>query len=314
MLTAGPRPLDHAVTGADRAPGARGPLSAWVLDAVSGRPSDPLVRRDRVTMAIDDDDAQLALWLLEITAVADIAGVDPAGRREVEPVASALRDRFEERLRELVPTPEVEPGELWTHLESMRTPPPADDSAAATADEVLATFAAKAPYLGWEADPHTLMLAVIEPELKTPIATIQAGEYGVGHGRPHAGIYRDCLEAVGMTVADAVDAAPAAALAFANCAWLFARRRHLRGASVGQLCFLEIDSVDPCRARAADWDRAGLPDAGRRWYDVHVLADAEHQDVVRHQLVPAIEEHTPWLVPDAIFGAEVTRRLQSWPA
>ena len=110
-----------------------------------------------------------------------------------------------------------------------------------------------------------------------------------------------------------MESAPATALAFANSAWLFARRRHLRGASVGQLSFLEIDSVGPCRERAAAWDQAGLPEAGRQWYDVHVLADAEHQDVVRHELVPAIEEHTPWLVPDVAFGAEVTRRLQAWP-
>ncbi len=72
---------------------------------------------------------------------------------------------------------------------------------------------------------------------------------------------------------------------------------------------LEMDSVEPCSGAVRDWDRFGLPAAARRWYDVHVLADEEHDGVVRNELIPALEHHTPGLVTAAAWGAAVTDEL-----
>lgn len=304
---------DRPLVGVDRLPEARGALSASVLDQLCGGATAPVP--GDVSIGLENDDAQLALWLFNVVRVADF---DRVHRAEVDgatsPLEAALTERFAQELRGLVPIDaSAAPTDLAAFLDELRARPSVESRGAPARDDVLAAFAAKAPYLGWEADPHTLLLAVVEPELKQPLATIQAGEYGVGHGQPHARIYRECLAAVGLTVIDAVDGASGPDLALANSAWLFARHRRLRGASLGQLCFLEVDSVEPCRERASAWDEVGLPAEGRRWYDVHVLADAEHQDIVRHELVPRIEERTPWLVADVAFGAEVTWLLQSWP-
>lgn len=304
---------DRPLAGPDRLPEARGALSASVLAQLRDGATAP-VPAD-LSIDVEDDDAQLAFWLLNIVGVADFHRVHDAGLgRASSPLESALTDRFAQELRRLVPTDaSAAPTDLVAFLDELRARPAAATPRTGAADEVVAAFAAKAPYLGWEADPHTFLLAVVEPELKQPLATIQAGEYGVGHGQPHARIYRECLAALGLSVTDAVEDASGPDLALANSAWLFARHRRLRGASLGQLCFLEVDSVEPCRERVSAWDAAGLPAEGRRWYDVHVLADAEHQDIVRHDLVPRIEERAPWLVPDVAFGAEVTWLLQSWP-
>lgn len=165
---------------------------------------------------------------------------------------------------------------------------------------------AKAPYLGFEADPHTLTLAALEPPLQHVVAEIQAGEYGVGFDRTHSQIYRGCLDALGVSYTEAIDAAPTAAFADANLTWLLAHDRRRRGASIGQLCLFELDSVKPCRRYVEAWNEAGLPEGGRRWYDVHVMADAEHEEIIRTRLIAAIERETPWLVDDAAFGAEAT--------
>ena len=76
------------------------------------------------------------------------------------------------------------------------------------------------------------------------------------------------------------------------------------------LCLLELDSVEPCLREKDCWDAAELPAGARRWYDIHALADVEHAKVIGEQIVPVMEQQTPWLVADAAWGAEVTWVLQ----
>lgn len=297
-------------TPADLLPAARGALSESIIEFLTGR--SRRLWPTRLTATIDahpdDDDVQLALWLLNVVQVAPFDGVDPERVRSL-PIRTLhweLEQAFESQLRRLAPT--AVPTDLLAHLRDLIERP--TRAGATTPESVRCRFLAKAPYLAWEADPHTLALARVEAPLKAPLVGIQAGEYGLGHAATHAQIYRGCLDALGVTVTDALDDAPATAYADANAAWLFGRNHHLRGASVGQLCLLELDSVEPCRRAQTAWDAAGLPAEGRRWYDIHALADVEHAAVVAEQLVPALEADTPWLLADAAWGAEVTWVLQ----
>jgi hypothetical protein len=293
-------------------PTARGPVSESVIEYVTGRSARLWTHRGDASR--DDGDAQLALWLLNVVDVSPDGGVDPDRARSlaVRGLHWSLERSFEDELQRRLPA--VDPDvALQTHLDELLAAPAIDATARAIdvgADAVRDVFTAKAPYLGFEADPHTLALARLEAPLKPVVAAIQAGEYGIGHEQTHAQIYRSCLTRLSLGYADAVDTAPPAALAFANLAWLFGRDVRWRGAAVGQLCLLELDSVQPCRAAVDAWDATSLPTAARRWYDVHVLADAEHEVVVRERLVPAIETETPWLAADAAFGATATWVLQ----
>ena len=293
-------------------PTTRGPLSEGVLEYITGRSNRLWAQRGDALL--DDGDAQLALWLLNCVDVAVDWDIIPERTRSLplRLLHLNLERSFEEEVQRIVPA--VEEGvDLQEHLDALLRSPALDMAATAGQygpEALRDVFAAKAPYLGFEADPHTLALARMEASLKPIVAEIQSGEYGVGHDQTHAQIHRSCLTSLGLSYADAVDTAPTASFAFANLAWLFGREVRWRGAAVGQLCLLELDSVEPCRAQVEAWDAAGLPEQGRRWYDVHVLADAEHEQVIRDQLVPAVQSATPWLVADAAFGADATWLLQ----
>lgn len=298
--------------GTSQLPTARGPLSESVLEYVTGRSGRLWSHRGEALL--DDPDAQVALWILNCVDVALAAEVDVDRVRSLPLRALhwTLERSFEHEVQRAVAAVPADT-ELQDVLDELLRSPAVDLAATAGqhgAEAVRDVFLAKAPYLGFEADPHTLALARLESPLKSAMAEVQAGEYGVGHGRTHAEIYRSCLAGLGCTYRDAVEAAPTASFAFANLAWLFGRDVRWRGAAVGQLCLLELDSVEPCRSQVRAWDAVGLPEAARRWYDIHVLADAEHERIIRERLVPAVASATPWLVADATFGATATWILQ----
>lgn len=289
-------------------PPGRGPLSESVIDFVTGGGAEMVDASSGVAGQPHDEDFHAALWTLNVLQVADFRDVDPdrVASLRMRTLHWYLEQSFESQLRRLVPEPQV--ADLSAHVHALIARP--GTTRGSSPQAVRRRFLAKAPYGGWEADPHTLALARIEAPLKPALADIQAGEYGVGHASTHAEIYRGCLEGLGINVTDAVAAAPSCSLAFANSTWLFSRDRRMRGAAVGQLCLLELDSVGPCLREKDCWDAAGLPAAARRWYDIHALADAEHAQIMDEQLVPILEEQTPWLVADAAWGAEVTWYLQ----
>lgn len=292
----------------DHLPSPRGPLSRDVVRTLQGRGSiGDAGATCEATGSIGNEDFQVALWMLQVTEVAGFDGVDDrvGGSLRVNDLRWYLRREFEGCLRELVPEPTTE--DLAAFIDDLRLD--AGASPIESSEVEVARLIAKSPYLAWEADPHTLALARVETSLKGAMADIQAGEYGVGFGDTHATIYRRCLDALGISLAEALDRAPAEAFAFANSAWLFGSDRRLRGAAIGQLCMLEMDSVSPCARAIAAWDHHELPAAARRWYDVHVLADEEHDQVIRGQLIPTLQTTTPDLVADAAWGAAVTNEL-----
>jgi hypothetical protein len=64
---------------------------------------------------------------------------------------------------------------------------------------------------------------------------------------------------------------------------------------------------------AAALERLGVAPAARRFYDVHVQADAEHEVVALERMVAGLERDEPELADDVLFGAravlEVERRF-----
>lgn len=302
-------------------PTPRGPLSAALFGFLRGRRPFIDDHLDRMPESlpvgralIESGDVQLTLWVLNLIDSAEVADVDPkkAGSRAVRELHVQLERCFEHALVACFSEPRPQRS-LIDSLDQIRLRAGIDVAALSReqgAETVARVFADKSPYLAWEADPHTLLLARLEPELKRDVADIQSGEYGVGYELTHAQIYRGCLEGLGIDLTEALEGAPAASYAFANSAWLFGRQRRLRGLGLGQLCLIEIDSVEPCAALVESWNHAGLPPHARKWLDIHVLADEEHERVVREKICGAVETSTPWLLDDVWKGALITRRLQ----
>ena len=158
-----------------------------------------------------------------------------------------------------------------------------------------------------EADSHTFGLPHIRSEAKQQLAEIQAGEYGVdAPGRAmHVELFAATMRVLGPDDRRHayLDVLAASALAISNLATMFGINRRWRGALVGHLAVFEMTSAEPAGRYARGLERLGVPAQARRFYDVHVLADAEHA-VLARQMVLALARDEPHLAGDIVFGAQ----------
>ena len=76
-------------------------------------------------------------------------------------------------------------------------------------------------------------------------------------------------------------ALPGSALAISNVISMFGLNRRWRGALVGHLAVVEMTSVVPMGRYSRALERMGASVHARRFFDVHVLADAEHELLAR---------------------------------
>ena len=165
-----------------------------------------------------------------------------------------------------------------------------------------------------EADPHTWAIPRLDGAAKAALVKIQADEYGFGNERAmHQRLFVETMQALGLNAAYGayVGRLPATTLATVNLISLFGLHRRWRGALVGNLAVYEMTSVVPMRRYSTALQRLGVPDHARAFYDVHVVADAEHQVVASHDLVGGLARREPDLVPDIAFGARATLEIEA---
>src|SRR5699024_5260965 len=99
-----------------------------------------------------------------------------------------------------------------------------------------------------------------------------------------------------------LDQVPAEALVAANLPTVFALHRRWRGAAIGHFVGTEI-STGPGAKRWVDaLDRLNAPAECRLCYSEHVLADAVHEQVLRHDVVAQLVAREPALTTDIAFG------------
>jgi hypothetical protein len=160
-----------------------------------------------------------------------------------------------------------------------------------------------------EGDGHTAGVQRLSGRAKQLLMRIQTGEYGADAPgrRMHAALFADTMTVFGLcpTPNAYLDVLPGSALALSNLISLFGTNRRWRGALVGQLAAFEMTSVVPMQRYADALDRLGVPARARRFYDVHVLADAEHE-VLAAEMVQAQCRDEPETIDDVIFGVEST--------
>lgn len=316
-------------------PESRGPVSERV--AVALRTGEELQAVPALPSGVlDDDDAQLALWMLFELHYRGFE--DAVGDREWDPELLRLRGRLEARmgqeLREatreaLAAAPET--GDVAEDLFALIA---ADDSPSAATflqrhasrEQVLEFLRERSIYALKESDPTSFVLARLDGPVKAAVAEIQYDEYG--SGRPqnlHAGLYAKALEAAGLdpTYGAYLPQARVETLAANNTQSLFALRRRLRGAALGLLAAFETTSSLPCRRIAGGIERVGLPAATAAYFHEHVEADAVHEQVAVRDVCAGIIAAEPQLRADVLFGAAASlhvdgvaggRMLQRWGA
>ena len=303
-------------------PSPRGALSSHVTRLLQGqRTWAP--RIDPIADPLVDDDLQLALYLCYELHYRSFAGVPDEMEWDVSLLAfrAELERAFEMRLLE---------------ESAVDADPPAGQSIELEISELIASdegpslskylehegslahmreFAIhRSAYQRKEADPHTWAIPRLEGPAKAALVRIQADEYGFGryedmhHHRygitmrelgldPSYGVYVECL--------------PGSTLASGNVISFFGLHRRWRGALVGHLTVYEMTSVVPMARYSAALARLGISELARRFYDVHVAADAEHEVVALHDMASSLACQEPSLREDIVFGARAALAVEA---
>jgi hypothetical protein len=312
------------VTDATIAPPApRGPLSNWVLGHAVGKPPTP--KQVSAELARADgfgDDLQLALYLCYEPHYSDVPGVP---LEEWDPAVIELRNALEVRFLDALTQRIGRPGPADPR-QAIPTLLAADDSPSVssymrdhgTLAEMCDYVVHRSAYQLKEADPHTFAMPRLDGRAKQLLAEIQAGEYGADAAdrEMHSTLFAQTMRTLGLDDRRHayLDRLPASALMISNLISMFGLNRRWRGALVGHLAVFEMTSVEPMGRYGAALERLGAPQGARRFYDVHVLADAEHE-LLALEMAGALHDAEPQLSGHIVFGAacaiEVERQFAS---
>ena len=294
-------------------PHPRGPLSAAVIDVLRGAdstslPQSPVAPDD----VLADDDLQLALWTMYELHYRGFSAVSDDW--EWDPQLIGFRGRLEAMLLTALRTMVVVPPDGRRVADRLRTLVDADNGpslsrymqTAADRSQWLQFAAHRSIYQLKEADPHTWAVPRLPVKVKSALLDIQIDEYGAGNpALMHSELFGDVLRELGLRsdYGEYVDVVPGITLAITNVMSMFGLHRGLRGALVGHLAAYEMTSSEPCRRYAKGLRRLGFSDAACAFYDVHVTADALHEQLAAHDLCGGLAEAEPELTEDILFGA-----------
>lgn len=318
------RPFDSYVSDIDGgqatpsgpvSPAHRGPLSAAVLTALQRHPGSlgpvpPLAGVD----VLANDDLQLALYCCYELHYRGLGGTDPGW--EWDPALLGFRADMEQvffrRLRDEVgPFSQDRMGDVSGALVEM---------IADTSGPSLSTFLLESGTVGQfrefcvhrsayqlkEADPHTFAIPRLSGEAKAAMVEIQHDKYGSGCAADmHSTLFATTMTALGLdpTYGAYIDKLPGATLATVNLVSMFGLHRRWRAALVGHLAVFEMTSVEPMARYSQALARMSIGAEGRRFYDVHVAADARHGAIALDRMVAGLVEVEPRLAADLLFGA-----------
>jgi hypothetical protein len=294
-------------------PQSRGPVSDWVLTTLrrpAGRCSMPPAANDD---PVTGDDSALALYLLYELHYRGLDGVDEDWEWQPELLAARqhLERGFLQRVQDAVPMPAA-PADIAAALRQRAEPGDGPTLAGyceeeATWEQLCEICVHRSAWQLKEADPHSWALPRIGGRAKAALAEIQSGEYGDGVERDvHQNLYALTLSLLGLNSAYGhyVDVLPGVTLATVNLVSLFGLHRAWLPAMVGHLASFEMTSVPVMSAYSAALRRLGAPQDACHFFDVHVVADAHHQNVAADELAAGLVEQEPSSARLILFGAD----------
>jgi hypothetical protein len=298
-----------------------------VLDALAGpvRPAADVVDLARQTVAalpdggaLNDEDLQLSLLVLQELAYDGIDGADERWERSAELLTarSLLEDACEQELRAQTAALTAKVAELsqrdvaaalFELTDAVEGPSLSSYVRRhATREQFCELLMQRSVYHLKEADPHTWLVPRLRGPAKAALLEVQIDEYGSGRlDTMHSEMFARTMSLVGLddTYGAYVDRVPATVLASTTTMTMFGMQRRLRGASAGQLAAVEATSSLPSRRYAEGVRRLGLGDDAAAYFDEHVVADAVHEQVVLRDLCGGLVAAEPELLDDVLFGA-----------
>ena len=306
-------------------PSARGPISEKLIELLLCPPATQCASLPDDCpdglQALEDDDLQLSLYLVNELHYTSIEGVDE--RWEWHPSLAAwrglLEQSFERALHELVgPAAEATAttGEALQRLVAEDTGPPLSRflEARGTRQQMIEHVIHRSAYQLKEADPHSFAIPRLAGAPKAALVEIQFDEYGEGHAsRIHAELFAATMKALDLdpTYGAYLDRLPGITLATVNLMSLFGLHRRLRGALVGHLAVFEMTSSIPNRRYANALRRLGYGQDVTAFYDEHVTADAVHESIAAWDLADALAKQEPEMAASILFGARALLALEA---
>ncbi len=303
-----------------RLPTPRGPLSRTVIQHLRcDRPGQPwhaadfANQLDTVDDPCSDDDLHLALATCYELHYRGFDEVDDRWEWDLGLLAlrASLEEMFESELVKIVPRPATleEPIDLALRrlLDTASGPSVSKHLLKrGTVEQYRHFLAQRSVYQLKEADPHTWAIPRLTLRPKSALVEIQADEYGGGNPRrAHAAMFARAMRALDLddTYGAYWDQASGATLATVNLMSLFGLHRRLRGAILGHLAALEMDSTTPNRRYAGGLRRLGYSSDATAYFDEHVEADAVHEQVAAVDMCGSFVADEPALGPDVLWGA-----------
>lgn len=289
-----------------------GPVSGALIRALRSDTALFAVPDGAPRDSLHDDDTQLALWICLELHYRGFDDVDDA--REWDPALIRLRRTIEDALLDQLRREVAVPASNGAVAAGLRDLVDADDGPQlsrflqrrATRAQFEEFAVHRSLYQLKEADPHTWAIPRLTGRAKAALVEIQFDEYGGGTpARMHSELYRKLLRGLGLDdgYGAYVNDVPGITLAVGNVMSVFGLRRELRGALVGHLAAYEMTSSAPCRRYAKGLRRLGGDDAACAFYDVHVTADALHEQLALHDMCGSLAAAEPELADDIVFGA-----------
>ncbi|WP_328468151.1 iron-containing redox enzyme family protein [Actinoplanes sp. NBC_00393] len=299
-------------------PAARGPVSAALIDVLSGK-SRVLPSR---LVTVDDEDLHLTLFVCYELAYRGWDGVDDDWEWDpgVLRLRAAAERHFEAMLHELAGPPE--PVDLETVPARLREIADDDDGPSlsgylrgrASHQQFREFVMHRSVYHLREADPHTWAIPRLGGDAKAALIEIQLDEYGNGvTDRMHQELFKQTMRwfDLDLTYGAYVDSVGAATLATNNLMSLFGLHRSRRGAIIGHLAAYEMTSTQPNRSYGNGLRRLGGDADATAFYDEHVEADAVHEQIAAHDLAGSFARAEPHLAGDVLFGARCALALDA---
>ena len=301
-----------------RLPLPRGPESALVINALTRNDPRALRRSAMVPAddvdALNDHDIQLALACCYELHYDSFAGVDDAWEWDPDLLArrARLEQAFTQRLEDAVgPAPSLAPHAVVPALGALAHTASGPSLSRFMEHqgrlEHMREFCVhRSAYQLKEADPHTWMIPRLRGRAKAAAVTIQYDEYGQGTAAAmHSELFATTMRALDLdpSYGAYLDLLPATTLATGNLVSMFGLHRGWRAACVGHLALFEMTSVGPMGRYSNALKRFGIGTDARNFYDVHVEADAWHEQLAQTGLVSGFLETEPTAGARVLFGA-----------
>lgn len=305
-----------------RLPAARGPLSETIVERLVAPPAPFRPPGPPAGDPLFSEDLQLALFVCYELSYRGFEEVDDSW--EWHPSLIAFRNEliaaFEEALEAKIERVPVAPDEVEGRLKQIGAEGQGPSLSSylrreATLEEFREFVVHRSLYHLREADPHTWVIPRLYGRPKAALVEIQADEYGEGsEARMHSSLFAGLMRSLKLSSSYGayLDRVPGTTLATVNLMSVFALQRRRRGAAMGHLALLEMDSSIPNRRYGDGLRRLGLEADVTRFYDEHVEADSVHEAIAAHDLAGALAAQEPGLASDIVFGAEALAFVESY--